>query len=390
MITSSVLNSITFKNLDGGNPNKWNTLHADRKQAGFTILPYCQKYNKGEVINLQFESDSAVVPSLEIYIPFLNETIVATLDSSYSGIVNRYFYGFQITLGAAYYDKKISYKLIQGADELHSEPIYCYDISEDLENGVLKKVKYHNLDRNESDLSSFWVDWAVVDYMHFYIEATDINPKDPEEQEILESSQSKTIISASNYSGISLESSGVPDYMVLKMKTASSLDFFEVNGIQYVKEGDVDSSQFGGSTSHTISVELTEKNTIGLNVDDVGIVYIDSEEVPMAIIPKRNTEVDTGGWEVQNPEGYMLHSIFLKHAGSSVGNAVVTCGSSIAGSDIIDSVQGNTPLADYSGKWRAYTPHFLKNPDAASTIYFSVAGAGAILDIIVNFDLLAE
>ena len=52
MITSSVLNSITFKYLDGVNPNKLNTLHANRKQEAFKVIPYCQPFNIGEKIYL--------------------------------------------------------------------------------------------------------------------------------------------------------------------------------------------------------------------------------------------------------------------------------------------------------------------------------------------------
>lgn len=386
MISSSVLNSVTFKNLDGENTNKWNTLHNVRKQAGFTIGKYWQRFNKDDVIYLQFESDSATVPDIGIYIPFLNDTVSGTLASSYSGLDDRYFYNFEITLGAAYYDKEIQFILTQDTDTLTSEPIYCCDISEDLSDGKLKKIKYTNLDRNESDLSDRWVDWSVIDFMYFYVEGIDIDPNDTEESEVLEGSQSKSIISATNYSGIQLQTGGIPDYLVLKLKTSSSLDYFEVNNVQYIKDGEIDVSRFGGSTLHQISLNLTEKNTIGLNVDDVGITYIDQETTPMATIPKRNTAVTAAGWQVSNPEGYMLHSVFIKHAATSSGDAVVNLGTSVSGSDLIDSVQGNIPLAGFSTIWKSYSQHYLKNPDAASTLYFTVTGAGAVLDIICNFD----
>ena len=68
MLTSSVLNSVTFKDLTSGTfPNAWNTLHADRKQAGYAVYDYCQQFDKDDVIYLQFTSDSATVPDLKVY-----------------------------------------------------------------------------------------------------------------------------------------------------------------------------------------------------------------------------------------------------------------------------------------------------------------------------------
>jgi hypothetical protein len=389
MITSSVLNSITFKYLNGGLPNKWNTLHENRKQGGFTVAPYCQKFNKDETIYLQFESDSATIPTLKIYANQLYQEIAGTLVSSYSGVDDRYFFNFEILLSASYYDKVVRTEVVQGAFTLTGEPIYYTDLAEEIEHGSIKLVKYTNLDRNNSDLSNYWVDWSVIDFMQFYVESVDIDPNDPEENEVLTGSQSKTIVSSSNFSGINFQTSGIPDYLELKIKAASSLDYFEINGLQYIKEGDVDSSRFGDTTLHEISVNLTEKNTVGLNVDDLGIEFIDQEEVPMSIIPKRNTAVTGAGWQIENPEGYMLHSAHITHASTSAGDAVVKLGTTVGGDELIDIVQGDIKIAEYtigSKKWKAYSFHFLKDPDNSSTLYLAATGAGAVLDVIINFD----
>lgn len=384
MITSSVLNSITFKHLDGGLPNKWNTLHENRNQGGFTIIKYCQKFNQGEVIYLQFESDSDTVPVLKIRANNLYQEINGTLVRSIEGIQNRYFFNFDVTLSASYYEKIVRFEVEQDSDTLTGEPIFYTDLTEDFEKGFIKKIKYTNLDRNNSDLSGYWVDWSVRDFMQFYVESVDIDPVDPEETEVLTGSQSKTIVSSSNYSGINLQTSGIPDYLELKIKTASSLDYFEVNGLQYIKDGDVDSSRFGNSTLHQISVNLTEKNTVGLNVDDLGIEFIDQETVPMAIIPKRNTGVTGAGWQVENPEGYTPHVVYVKHAATSAGDAVIKLGTTVAGDELIDVVQGNMPQS-YT-EWKIYPLHSMKDPDNATTLYFTVTGAGTVLDIIISFD----
>lgn len=386
MITSSVLNSVTFKNLDGGLPNRWNTLHANRNQGGFAVIPYCQKFDREDIVYLQFESDSETVPTIDVYYPLFKETITGTLLSAYIGDDTRYFYGFEIPLAGAYYNKKICFILNQGIDTLTSEPILCEDLSEAIEKGTIKKVKYTNYDRGDSDLANYFVDWSVTPFLYFYVESVDIETNDSENNEIIEGVQSKDIAASSNYSGIDLQTGGIPDYLVLKLKAASSLDYFEVNGIQYIKDGSVEVSRFGGSTLHQCTLKLTEKHTIGLNVDDLGIGFIDQNTIPMAIIVKRNAAATGAGWAVENPEGYMLHSVFIQHAAISAADATVKLGITIGGDELMDEVMGEILQSEYTTVWKSFPNHYLKTPDAAYNLYFTIAGAGAVLDIIINFD----
>ena len=391
MITSSVLNSVTFKYLDGGTPNKWNTLHKDRKQGGFTIIPYCQKYNKDDIIYLQFESDSATVPTIQVFYPHLKETITGVLGSTIVGSEDtRYYYNFEIEMDSTYYDKNFYFVLTQDSDVLTSEPVQCEDLSEYLMRGVIRQIRYTNYFTGDSDLSDYFVDWNSIIIMSFYLEASDIEQSNSENTELIDGVQSKEIASSVVYSGMSLKSGGIPDYLAIKLQAASSLDYFEVNGIQYIKEGAIEISRYGNSTLQQVTMTLTEKNTGGLNIDDLGIDFVDVNTVPMAIIVKRNTVVTGAGWSVENPNGYMLHSIFIKHAATSVGDAVVKLGTTISGSELIDTEQGNLPLADYGSVWAQFPAHYLKTPDAAYNIYFTVTGAGAVLDIIVNFDTVTE
>lgn len=396
MLTSSVLNSVTFKNLDGGNPNRWNTLHENRKQGNFTVIPYCQPFQKDGTIYLQFTSDSATVPVLKIYNPLLNDTVNGTLASSYSGLDDRYFFNFEIELVAAYYEKKVSFTCTQGAITLTSEPIFVTDLTEDIAAGRIKKVLYNNLDRNESDLSDYWVDWSATDSMYFYIEATDIEMNLKDDVEVLEGSQINVIISANFFSGIQLKTGGIPEYMIEKITAASSLDYFEVNDVQYIKDSSIEPERFGNSTLKQASINLIAKNISALNVDNldtVSTIIIDQNGIAMEIIPKRNTGVTAAGWQVENPEGYMLHSVFVRHAATSIAvESVVTIGSTPGGSDILDAVQGSVLLADYpsTGKFLSMPRHYLKDADNAFNVYVSVAGAGSVLDIILNFDTVTQ
>ena len=387
-LTSSILNSVQFKAVGVGTlPTKWNTLHENFKQGSFFILNYCQRFNKGDVVKLQFVSDTATAPSLKSYIPSLNETLAPSATSSYVGDDSRYFFNFEVTLGATYYDKYISFTITQGSDVLTSEPIKCESLTEDLANGWIKKVRYTNADRGESDLPNYVVDWSILTDMFFYVEAVLRKPKNQSKNEVLEGSQSKTMIASNTFSGNIFETGGIPDYLSLKLIAAAGLDVFEVNEIQYICEG-FNEDNFGSSTSMQLTLDLVEKNTIGLNVDDLGITVTDTE---MPIVNKRNTGVTGSGWTVENPLGYHVHAVWMKHAATSAATvAEVTLGTTIGGGELIDSEMGSIVKAEYSTTWQSFPQHFLKNPAATSNLYFSVSGAGAIMDILVQFETVIE
>ena len=99
MISSSILNSVTFKNLSGSYPNQWNTLHSERKQGAFNVIPYCQPFNKDHTLYLQFTSEISTDVVLKSY---HNNTQVESFTSSYASSYGtgdvRYFSNFVILL----------------------------------------------------------------------------------------------------------------------------------------------------------------------------------------------------------------------------------------------------------------------------------------------------
>ena len=280
MIASSILNPITFKAVPVTNtyPNMWNTLQADRKQGTGKVIPYLQKFQKDHVVYLQFESDIADSIGLKSYCGAVQiESITGAYHSPARGTSPdiRYYTNFVITLDSDYYEKEVYFKATQGANILTSEPIFTTDLAAQLAAGTMKYIKYTNLDRIEADLDDRFVDWEILassgNYLDFFVEAIDAEPNDSDETEVLEGSQSKVILSAAYYSGRTLKSGPVPDYMCARLGMASSLDIFMVNGIQYIKEGGIDQNRFGASTLYQVTMKLKQKLAIGINVDNIGI-----------------------------------------------------------------------------------------------------------------------
>ena len=380
MLVSPIVNSVMFKDVsDQTYPNKDNTLHEDLKQGGFTTLPYYQKFNNGDTLLLQFVSDSAVVPSLKIWNPGLANTIAGTLVNTITGTVTRYYYNFDINL-TSYNDSCIFFTITQGSDSLTSEPIQVLDLSDDLADGTIKYIKYNNQDRENADLSGYFVDWSTRDHMFFYIEAQDREPNQVDESEVLEGAQSQTIISATFYTGISLKTAQVPVYMSDRMIAVTSLDVFLVNGTQYVKQGEVESEMFGGSTSVQMIISLIEKNALGINVDDLGIENTDTMEWHK----EWSSDTVSANFDIEEPDGYLVSNIMIQHAGTSVPSSVnVEIGYTVAGDEIADGV-----IWKSASRPTAFQPNSRDNFDAASRIYFTFSGgAGYVLRIKVLFQL---
>ena len=278
MLANSRINSITFKSISGNFPNSENTLHANRRVGNFRIIPYCQKFHSkvgsDHIVYLQFNSDvSTDIVLTSFYGKTQIEAVTKTYDQKVGTTYAKYYTNFAITLDSDYYNKEIFFTAVQGADSLISEPIFVTDLTDKINSGLIKYVKYTNYDRIDSDLDNRFIHWPSIQneghYMDFFIDAIDITPNDSDNSEVLQGAQSQYILSASYFSGKVLETSGVPDYMAVKLGMVSSLDVFTVNDIQYIKNGEITQSRFGNSTSYQVSMKLTQRNAIGINVDNL-------------------------------------------------------------------------------------------------------------------------
>lgn len=387
MLVSSVLNSITFKSLAGSYPSRANRLHNDYTRAGVTTIKYYQKFNNSDIIPLQFSSDSEIVPQL-ISFNEANEVIAyipGTLVSSYTGATNRYYFNFSVVLDYKYSDQKVRFEIRQGSDYLNSEPICVSDISEEIETGTIKKIQYANYDVN-GFADSYFTDWSVLDFMFFYVHSSE-SYRPEGTIDVLDDVNYKTNIAAKLFAAIEIKTDPIPDYLAEKMIAASMLDLFTINDVQYIASEVGDKEQFGKSSLYQLTLNLTEKSTVGLNADDILIQkQINNQDV---IQVKKNQNVTGSGWQVENPAGYMLHSIQIKHNNTSAADlAVVKCGTVIGGNDIIDEFQGEIERSEYSNKFKNYPIHFLKTENAPYNLYFNVSGAGSDLTIICNFDTI--
>ena len=397
MLISSVVNSISFKRLPGALPSRFNTLQRNRQVGQYRVIDYVQKFQSGENIKMQFMSDIATDITIEIYDMFdsLISTTTQAYAISYSGIDSRYFFNYELSISEANYDKCIYLRVYQTKEDadydIISEPLMSTDLTEDIAAGRIMKIEYKNLDRI-SDSDDYFVDWSIIQSMFFYVEAVNFAPTTKNEVQALQGVKTETILSSLTYSGNELKTGAIPDYLSLKLITASSLDIFLINERQMISQGGASEAQFGQSTLLQTSINFTDKHVIGLNLDDLGI---ESEIInEMAIISKNNSSVTTTGWTVEVPAGYMVHTVQITHSDTSVATtSYVKLGTSSGGDDLIDAIQGEIIRTEYNraaNKWKIFPKHYLRSADAATNLYFTVTGAGSVLSIFVNLEKILE
>jgi hypothetical protein len=301
-----------------------------------------------------------------------------------TGDDTRYYFSFSVELGADYYDKDVYFTVVQGTVTLTSEPIYASNIAMELANGEIKKIKYTNLDRNYSlglnDAFIYWDDLqSTGSYLQFYVEAQDKDLSDSDEIEILEGSQSKDVISSQLFAGQELKTGLIPDYMVRRLEACSSLDIFTVNDVQFIKEGAIESTIAGNSTSFQSTIKMTQKNVLAINIDDLGITDYNANVMEETkVFLDKSTDFD-----LERPEGWAVHFITVQHAATSSGDATIIAGWTNGGTDIIDSIMGNIPVSDKKPK--SFTAHLEDDMAASGRLYIGITGVGVKLNVNVNF-----
>jgi len=381
-LISPLANCVSFVDYEPSElPSYKNRLHEDLKQPGKKINCYSQKFNYGDTIALQFNSDRSAPPILRVlkngvqvnqYQP--SSTIVRTGTEG-----TRYYFNYSIQMISLFYDQEIYFKVTQELEALMSEPILCYNMNEDLyDYQVMKRVDYSNFDKFDTDLRDFLIDWESLDttnhLMFFYIGCENNEPNDSDESENLDGALNKTKISSTNYIGNILKTEPVPQYMFRRLELVSSLDFFAVNNVEYLKEGNVESEIFGTTTSVQCTMKLTDKLAAGINVDNFNFETM-SEIIQ---VNGRTYEGVSADFDVVIPDGYMYHLAIVKHSPDSSGNeAVITIGSTLGGSDLCDEFAG---VIDEATKTFTFD-----TPDLVSRVYFGVSGIGIKLDVYVQW-----
>lgn len=380
-LMSSEANCVKFVRYQPSSlPNEKNTLNENLKHGKKKIIDYCQKFNYDDEIELQFVSDIATPPVLTIYhygvsIRAISGTLAATVTGTEG---TRYYFNYTVIFSSSIQNKRLTIKVVQDTETLISEPIWCYDMASDLVNRKLLRIDYSNFDAYQTWLLDKLINWSALTttdkMLFFYVEAQQNDPADSDESENMDGALQKEKISSTNFFGNTLKTGIIPLYMARRLELVSSLAFFSVHGVEYLKNGGVEVEVAGDSTSVQASMKLIDKIATGITVDN--LKFEDMAGATIQVDGQLFEDV-TADFDVAIPDGYMYNlSIVAKSATAGTGDFAITIGSTLGGSEYCD---------EYSGVISDTKRHTFLTPDLCTHVYFGISGVGAKFDIYVQW-----
>lgn len=369
MLFISVANGIRFAKVDSNLPNFENTLSPYEKFASVGLKKcYKQKWELDSVITVQAGSDSAVVPTIQVYQPELNTAspITASLISSYTTDANpanwRYYYEFLVDI-SDYPDKEIQIKVTQNTDVYLSEFQVGLDLDEDLANGNIMRFDNTN-SAQVTDYVNYTVDYTTGVQFFYYAEAILMDYEPQVEDEVLDNIDSKILLESSIYRALLLKTDFLPRFMIEKFTVAGKHFYFLANGLQYITDGAPKVTPNGSFGS--IEWLLIQKDTTGFNTDNIG------EDGTMTITVRNFTANTT----VIIPAGYFIHVFSFNHESGSAGSYTVKAGYSL-GADDLFSAFGNVIAAPTLTENHIAAVHKQKSFDTPTEIFITyVSGTG--------------
>ena len=181
----SKANSIDFSLVDSNNPNRQNTLSGDEKHAAFQTETECQRFIDADVVTVQVGSDTATVPTIEVYQPELDSAfpITASLVTSYT-TVPVYYFEFDVDF-SDFTDKTIQVKVTQSGTVWISEYLMGDLLQEEIDDGYYLKLECGNASK-PSDYRNFQIDYTTGISFFLYLPAV-LRKADPQgEDEVFE------------------------------------------------------------------------------------------------------------------------------------------------------------------------------------------------------------
>ncbi len=379
----SAANSVHYALRDDNLQNPENTLSYEEKYSQISIRKYCQRFKATDVVTQQVGSISAVVPTIEVFQPELEtgSPITASLVGSYTGNVDpnddRYYFEFDVDF-LNYTGKIIQVKVTQGAVIYLSEFLKGEDLTDELAGGGLLKIVYGN-SQKASDYTNFTIDYTTGIEFFFYVEAVLRKPVPSGSDDVFVNIDSKTLTEAQIFRARILETEEIPTFLIEKIEIAGKHFYFSINDLQYISES-LPNIQATGTNFSLLTWTLTQQDALGITTDNRELGGTSMEP----IIVRKKPDITSGAWTFSQPKEYILHVLYASHNASSLADYVLTMGTTIGGTDLIDADMGSVPLSG----GRNLLPFIVHEQwDVDKIIYVTITGATAIADIRVNLIL---
>lgn len=364
-IIISEANSIRFAVNNDLAPSFDNTLFNDEYFNNGGGRHYSQPYLIGDVILFQVKCGFDAKPRLT------QKFYDGSADIVHLGAGEKFYDDFVITeylvtVGAGCYYFTMVDTL--GTVSYTSEPVEGLS---DLTN--YEKIEWFNLDpisANNNFQFDYSTDAAKLNVNFLYINA-DLKIYTPSgESTVYDNQNEAEKVKESIFRVLKLNTGLIPRYLAEKLTIAQSHDKFICNDVEYIVK-ELPGIEPGGSTNwSTFEADLTQKNVLGLNTDDIGY---DCDSIPSEtmIENKVNTNATVNGSFLIS-DGFNITQVIANvNSGTDV---TLKIGTTPGGDEVI----WETPL---SGQIFLNNNVFTPQMSGTYTVYYSLGGTSPNVDL---------
>ena len=352
-------NSIAFIRQDSNEGNFDNTFFNERQFENHLLYNYTQKFINSDAPKIHVKTkDGIAVPTITaIKKDYTNINIVPSLEATYTDFK---IYTFEVDMSL--YGVNFRVKVIAGSETWMSEPI---EVISDID--YYLKLEWFNFD------NAFDCEYSTG-LTHFVrIEGITRDYEPAGEVSLYDNQGELTKLKETVIRTLMLETGVIPDYLAEKIRVGMAHDKFFVNDVDFVTDSLPDIKTVGFTNFKELSVSLTQRNVLGINTHDIGF-DVDALAVSdlVRVLEEENA---SGNIQFTIPIDYMIHTVTVFHnAGTGL---LVTAGSTPGGNEVIYGIRPD--LTDDN-----ITVNIHQDFKSLSTLYMSITGTGADLDIYVQ------
>jgi len=367
----SQANSIRFKQVNSDLPNFDNTLLADESFYNDKINTYCQRWQTTDTETVIIKSDSNTVPTV-IATKADNSTVVitASLINSYDqngdGTDDLFFFSFDVVFAS--YTTETYIRVTQGSIVYQSEPFYGdSELTTELNNGEVLKIEYANED------NAFQIDFSTDVVYTIYVSAVLKDYEFGGESSIYDNQDELEKLKETVQRILSFRTLEIPRYIAETLKLASSMDYFVVNDIAFVRPEQPEITPIEGSNFVDFSMLLTDKEYLGINSHDIGF---DCDTITGGDgVSNLKEDNASGSVTFAIPAGRLVHTLRAQWVS---GTVEVKLGTTIGGDELVYPFNISSTFTDMT-----VAIHGDISRDSDSSIYATVAGGVANLDVML-------
>ena len=352
-------NSIAFIRQDSNDANFDNTLFAERPFENHLLYRYTQKFINGDTVTIHIKTaDGIAIPTVTaIKQDYTNINIVPTLEASYTDFK---IYTFEVDMSL--YGINFRVKVVAGGDTWMSEPI---EVISDID--YFLRLEWFNFD------NAFDCEYSTG-LTHFVrIEGITKDYEPAGEMSLYDNQGELTKLKETVIRTLKLETGVIPDYLAEKIRVGMAHDKFFVNDVEFVTDSLPEIESLNFTNFKELSVVLTQRNVLGLNTHDIGF---DVDALAVSDLVKVLKKVNqSGNIQFTIDADYMVHTVTVFH---NVGtDLLLTAGTTPSGNEVIYGIRPSSIDSNI-------TVNIHQDFQSISTLYMSITGTGADLDIYVQ------